>query len=173
MNTIEQQAYEDELATGEDTHEMFFEGRYSRPKPKPTAPVDPRHRAKLDWARTEIMKSPQFAVITSLLLSRDDVMDDQMLSNGQPTAGTNGVEHHWHPAFVESQPKDEIRKTKLHELGHDFLFHSDGRFKRMIEWGKSKGLDEKSAEQLALHMGHFKEMMEHSLMQVVDLNIHY
>jgi len=95
------------------------------------------------------MKSPQYAVITSLLLSRDDVFDEKMLSNGQPTAGTDGTSHHWHPDFVKSQPKDEVRKTKLHELGHDFLFHSDGRFKRMIDWGKSKGLDDHSAHQLA------------------------
>ena len=107
---------------------------------------DPKLRAKLDKARNEIMRDPRYGVIVSLLLAREDVFKTDL---PYPTAASDGVRHYWHPDFVAEQTTDELRKTKLHELGHDWLFHTDGRFKRLVQWFKAQGLSDQQAMQLA------------------------
>jgi predicted metal-dependent peptidase len=86
---------------------------------------------KLDKARTLISKDQKYVPITGLLLSREDVIT--IVGLPYPTAASDGVRHYWHPHYIESQSIDELRKTKLHELGHDWLYHTDGRGKALMD----------------------------------------
>ena len=85
---------------------------------------------KLDKARTLISKDQKYAPITGLLLSREDVITTENLP--YPTAASDGIRHYWHPEFIAEQSLDELRKTKLHELAHDWLYHTDGRGKALM-----------------------------------------
>ena len=93
-------------------------------------PEDPKLRAKLDLVRTRIMKNVRYAPITGLLLSRDDIFEPNL---PYPTAASDGVHHYWHPEFVRTQSVEELYKVKLHELAHDWLYHTSGRAKRIMD----------------------------------------
>jgi len=86
-------------------------------------------QAKLDVARVDIQCDLKYAPIVSLLWARTDYID---ASKG-PTACTDGTSHFWNPDFLESLPRNEVRLTKLHELGHDWLYHPGGRFQEAIK----------------------------------------
>lgn len=84
--------------------------------------------AKLDKVRREIVADPRWAPILSLLMARDDVIDTRV-----PTAATDGTIHYWNPDFVNEHPHELLKFVKLHELGHDWLYHSSGRAKDLRE----------------------------------------
>ena len=98
---------------------------------KPDLKPDPKLQAKLDKARREITNDKRYAPIMSLLWSRDDKFDDTIA-----TAATDGTIHYWSPVFVDQHPVSYIKFVKLHELAHDWLYHSSGRAKELRDCGK-------------------------------------
>ena len=95
-------------------------------------------RAKLDSARTKIMKDNKYAPITKLLLSRDDIPKSDLPC---PNTASDGVPVLMHSEFVKSQPVDKYRQ----ELDNMALDHVVNNF--LVDCGvSSRYLDMQGVE---------------------------
>ena len=77
-----------------------------------------REVRKLQSAKVKLMREPQFALFSGIMmLGKTQVVDDL------PTAATNGRDEFYGRDFINSCDEKELRFTVLHENGHKAMRH--------------------------------------------------